>query len=255
MSGHSKWHSIRRSKAILDNKRGAVFTRIAREITVAVREGGSGDADSNFRLRMVLQKAKAENMPADNIDRAIKRGLGTAEGEAADEEIMYEGYGPGGCAILVKTYTNNRNRTASEIRSAFTKGGGNFGESGSVAWMFQHRGVIRLAIGKNDPEEMELAAIDAGADDVRQDTDEDDNPVLEIYTTFEDWKKVQEAMENAGYQTLSSEDVMLPVTTMDLEPAKTLQALKLIDRLDDLDDVQNVYTNLNVSEEVAAMEQ
>ncbi len=254
MSGHSKWHSIRRGKAILDNKRGAVFTRIAREITVAVREGGGGDVNSNFRLRMILQKAKSENMPADITDRAIKRGLGTIEGEIPDEEVMYEGYGPAGCAILIKAYTNNRNRTASEVRSAFTKGGGNFGETGSVGWMFQRRGVITLAIGKHDPEEMELAAIDAGAEDVQEDTDEDENPILMIYTTFEDWKKVQEAVEKQGYHTLSSEDIMQPSTTMDLDQAKTLQALKLIDRLEDLDDVQNVYTNLNVSDEVAAME-
>jgi YebC/PmpR family DNA-binding regulatory protein len=253
MSGHSKWHSIRRSKGILDNKRGAIFTVIAREITVAVREGGGGDPDANFRLRVVLQKAKGANMPADNIDRAIKRGLGTVEGEAQDEEITYEGYGPGGCALLVKTLTNNRNRTASEVRSAFTKGGGNLGELGSVGWMFQRRGVIQLEIGKHDVEEMELAAIDAGADDVSETTDEDDNRLLEVYTTFEDWKKVQEAMDNQGYNTLSSEDVMQPTTTMDLPQDKTLQALKLIDRLEELDDVQTVFTNLNVSDEIAAM--
>lgn len=253
MSGHSKWHSIRRSKGILDNKRGAVFTTIAREITVAVREGGGGDPDSNFRLRVVLQKAKGANMPADNIDRAIKRGLGTAEGEVQDEEITYEGYGPGGCALLVKALTNNRNRTASEVRSAFTKGGGNLGELGSVGWMFQRRGVIQLEINNHDVEEMELAAIDAGADDVSESTDEDDNPILEVYTTFEDWKKVQEAFDKQGYNTLSSEDVMQPTTNMDLPQDKTLQALKLIDRLEELDDVQNVYTNLNISDEVAAM--
>jgi YebC/PmpR family DNA-binding regulatory protein len=252
MSGHSKWHSIRRSKAILDNKRGAVFTKIAREITVAVREGGGGDADMNFRLRVVLQKARAENMPADNIERSIKRGLGTLEGEAADEEIWYEGYGPGGCAILIKALTNNRNRTASEVRSAFTKGGGNLGESGSVNWMFNRRGVIRLAVGKHDIDEMEMAAIDAGAEDVLRYTDEDDNEVLEVQTTFEDWKKVQDALDKAGYTMLSSEDVMVPTTPMDLDKDKALQAFKLIERLEDLDDVQNVYTNLNVSEEVAA---
>jgi YebC/PmpR family DNA-binding regulatory protein len=253
MSGHSKWHSIRRSKGILDNKRGAIFTVIAREITVAVREGGGGDPNANFRLRVVLQKAKGANMPADNIDRAIKRGLGTVEGEAQDEEITYEGYGPGGCALLVKTLTNNRNRTASEVRSAFTKGGGNLGELGSVGWMFQRRGVIQLEIGNHDVEEMELAAIDAGADDVSEITDEDDNRILEVYTTFEDWKKVQEAMDKQGYNTLSSEDVMQPTTSMDLPQDKTLQALKLIDRLEELDDVQNVFTNLNVSDEIAAM--
>lgn len=253
MSGHSKWHSIRRSKAILDNKRGAVFTKIAREITVAVREGGSGDADANFRLRVVLQKAKAENMPADNIERSIKRGLGTLEGEAADEEIMYEGYGPGGCAILVKALTNNRNRTASDVRSAFTKGGGNLGETGSVGWMFQHRGYLQLAVGKHDVEELELAAIDAGAEDVQITEDEDGNKFLDVYTTFEDWKKVQETLDKAKYNITASDNIMQPVTLMDLDKDKTLQALKLIDRLEDLDDVQNVYTNLNISDEIAAM--
>ncbi len=253
MSGHSKWHSIRRSKGILDNKRGAVFTTIAREITVAVREGGGGDPDSNFRLRVVLQKAKGANMPADIIDRALKRGMGTAEGEVQDEEITYEGYGPGGCALLVKALTNNRNRTASEVRSAFTKGGGNLGELGSVGWMFQRRGVIQLEISGQDVEEMELDAIDAGADDVSEITDEDNNRILEVYTTFEDWKKVQDSFDKKGYNTLSSEDLMLPTTNMDLPQDKTLQSLKLIDRLEELDDVQNVYTNLNISDEIAAM--
>ncbi len=253
MSGHSKWHSIRRSKGILDNKRGAIFTTIAREITVAVREGGGGDPDSNFRLRVVLQKAKGANMPADIIDRALKRGMGTAEGEVQDEEITYEGYGPGGCALLVKALTNNRNRTASEVRSAFTKGGGNLGELGSVGWMFQRRGVIQLEISGHDVEEMELDAIDAGADDVSEITDEDNNHILEVYTTFEDWKKVQDSFDKKGYNTLSSEDLMLPTTNMDLPQDKTLQSLKLIDRLEELDDVQNVYTNLNISDEIAAM--
>lgn len=252
MSGHSKWHSIRRSKAIIDNKRGAVFTRIAREITVAVREGGGGDADSNFRLRVVLQKAKAENMPADNIDRAIKRGLGTLEGEAADEEVMYEGYGPGGCAILVKAVTNNRNRTASDVRSTFTKSGGNLGETGSVGWMFQHRGFLQIPVGKNNVEDLELAAIDAGAEDVQVSEDEDGNKFLDVYTTFEDWKKVQDTLVKAKYELITTEDTMQAVTLMDLDKDKALQAFKLIERLEDLDDVQNVYTNINITDEIAA---
>lgn len=247
MSGHSKWHSIRRSKAIIDNKRGQVFTKIAREITIAAREGGSGDPDMNFRLRIVIQKGKAENMPAENIDRAIKRGLGGGEG-GADEEITYEGYGPSGSAIMVQAYTDNRNRTASEIRNAFTKGGGNLGESGSVAWMFQHIGVIRIEIGKNDPEEMTLNAIDAGAEDVQETEDE-----LEVYTTFENLKKVTDALEKFKYNILSSEAIMRPTTTVELDSAKQVQLLKLIERLEDLDDVQNVYYNVEISDEVAEM--
>ncbi len=249
MSGHSKWHSIRRSKAIVDNKRGAVFTKIAREIVVSVREGGSGDPISNFKLRTVLLKARAENMPADNIKRAIEKGLGGG-GASAEEEVTYEGHGPGGCAILVQAYTDNRNRTASEIRNAFTKGGGNLGESGSVGYLFERKGIIRVAIDGKDPDELTLTAIDAGADDV-QGPNEDDE--LFIYSTFEDTRKVTEALEKQNLKVLSSEVAMIPMTTTDLDEGKTLQALRLIDKLEDLDDVQNVYTNLNISDEVAAM--
>lgn len=248
MSGHSKWHSIRRSKAITDNKRGAVFTKIAREITVAVREGGGGDPDINFKLRTILLKARTENMPAENVKRAIDKGTGAAGG-TAEEEITYEGYGPGGCAILVQAFTDNRNRTASEVRNAFTKGGGSLGESGSVGYLFEHKGVIRIALDGKDPDEVMLEVIDAGADDV-QGPNEDDE--LEIYTTFEDTRKVTEALEKQGQKIVSSETMMIPMTTMDLDPSKALTALRLIERLEDLDDVQNVYTNLNISDEVAA---
>ncbi|MEI6044711.1 MAG: YebC/PmpR family DNA-binding transcriptional regulator [Chloroflexota bacterium] len=248
MSGHSKWHSIRRSKAIVDNKRGAVFTKIAREITVAVRESGSGDPDVNFKLRTVLLKARAENMPAENIKRAIEKGSGAA-GATAEEEITYEGYGPAGCAILVQALTDNRNRTASEVRNAFTKGGGNLGESNSVGYLFERKGVIRIALEGKDADEVMLSVIDAGADDV-QGPNEDEE--LEVYTAFEDTRKVTEALEKQGFKVLSSETAMIPATNMELEPGKTLQALRLIERLEDLDDVQNVYTNLHISEEVAA---
>jgi YebC/PmpR family DNA-binding regulatory protein len=249
MSGHSKWHSIRRGKAILDNKRGQVFTKIAREISIAAREGNSGDATLNFRLRLAVQKAKAENMPADNIDRAIKRGLGGAEG-GADEEVTYEGHGPGGSAIIVQAFTNNRNRTASEIRNAFTKGGGNLGESGAVGWMFQHVGVLRLTIGKNDPEEMTLNCIDAGAEDVQESEDE-----LEVYTTFENWKRVEDALRKLNYEITNSEAIMKPTENgmIELENAKAVQLVKLLDRLEDLDDVQNVFSNVEISDEVAEM--
>jgi YebC/PmpR family DNA-binding regulatory protein len=248
MSGHSKWHSIRRSKAIVDNKRGAVFTKIAREITVAVRESGSGDPLVNFKLRTVLLNARAENMPAENIKRAIEKGTGAAGG-AAEEEVTYEGYGPGGCAILVQAFTDNRNRTASEVRNAFTKGGGSLGESNSVGYLFERKGIIRIALEGKDADEVMLAVIDAGADDV-QGPNEDDE--LEIYTAFEDTRKVTEALEKQGFKVVSSETAMIPATTMELDPHKTLQALRMIERLEDLDDVQNVYTNLNISEEVAA---
>lgn len=247
MSGHSKWASIRRGKAILDNRRGQAFTKIAREITIAAREGGGGDTDMNFRLRVAVQKARSENMPLENIERAIKRAVGGGEG-GADEEVTYEGYGPEGSAIIVQAYTDNRNRTASEVRNAFTKGGGNLGASGSVAWMFERVGVIQLTIGKNDPEEMTMNCIDAGAEDVIEGEDE-----LEVYTTFENWKRVSDALEKAGYEISNSEAIMKPATQMDLDNAKAVQLIRLIDRLEDLDDVQNVYTNVNISDEVAEM--
>lgn len=249
MSGHSKWHSIRRSKAIIDNKRGALFTKLAREISIAAREGSSADIDTNFRLRVAVQKARAENMPAENIKRAIDKGLGTgADGSINFEDVMYEGYGPGGAAILVKALTDNRNRTSAEVRSAFTKSGGNPGEPGSVSWMFEHVGFIRIEVGKTDPEELMLTAIDAGATDV-QEVDEDGTVIeLEVYTVFEDMRKVQESLEKAGIKVISSDLIWNAKTTMDLDDAKSLQVLRLMERLEDLDDVQNVYTNLNISD-------
>jgi YebC/PmpR family DNA-binding regulatory protein len=253
MSGHSKWHSIRRSKAILDNKRGAVFTKLAREIAVAVKQGGGGDIDANFRLRVVVLKARAQNMPADNIERAIKKGLGVGEDAAQFEDIIYEGYGPGGVAIMVVALTDNRNRTASDVRSAFNKNGGNLGESGSVGWMFEHVGLIRLPAKGKDVEELTLTAIDAGANDVQELEDEDGNVTLYVYTAFEDLRKVQEALEAQKITIESSEDTWISKTPMDLDPAKSVQVLKLMDRLEDLDDVQNVYTNLNLTEEALAL--
>ena len=249
MSGHSKWHSIRRSKGILDNKRGALFTKLAREIMVAAREGGSGDVNANFRLRMAVEKARTENMPSDNIKRAIDKAMGTGgEGAAQFEEIVYEGYGPSGVAILVSSLTDNRNRTASEVRSAFGKGGGNLGETGSVAWMFEMYGLIRLEINGHDAEEMVFNAIDAGAADVQIQEEE-----VEVYTAFEDLKKVQDVLEALKYRILSAEKTYVAKTPMELtEASKALQALKMIERLEDLDDVQNVYSNLEIPDEVAA---
>ncbi len=253
MSGHSKWHSIRRSKGILDNKRGALFTKLAREISIACREGGGGDMDTNFRLRVAVQKARGDNMPAENIKRAIEKGLGiSGEGQVNYEEITYEGYGPGGVAILVKAVTDNRNRTSSEVRNAFTKGGGNPGEIGSVGWMFEHLGLIRIE-PKGDTDELMLTAIDAGASDVQELVEDGQLTELEVYTAFEDMRNVQESLEKGGVKVISSEDVMISKNLMDLDDAKSLQVLRLMEKLEDLDDVQNVYSNLNIRDEVAAM--
>ena len=247
MSGHSKWHSIRRSKGVLDQRRGQLFTKLARDITIAAREGGSGDPDSNFRLRLTVDKARASNMPSDNIQRAIDRGLGKG-GEAAIEEIYYEGYAPGGIALLIETATDNRNRTNAEVRATLSKAGGNPGEPGSVAWMFEPQGLIMidLTAKKLDPDEVMLQAIDAGADDVDAGDD-----VLEVYTDFKQLAAVRQALLAAGLPVTGAEKYMRAKTTVDAEGAEALRALRLIEKLEDLDDVQKVYSNLNVSEELA----
>ncbi|HEY0737626.1 MAG TPA: YebC/PmpR family DNA-binding transcriptional regulator [Herpetosiphonaceae bacterium] len=249
MSGHSKWHSIRRTKGVLDQKRGALFTKLAREITVAAREGGSGDADMNFRLRLAVDKARQSNMPMDNIQRAIDRGMGKGA-ETAIDEIYYEGYAPGGVAIIVQAATDNRNRTAAEVRSTFTKGGGNLGESGSVSWMFENKGLITIEFPdgqKFDPDEVMLQAIDAGADDVEVDGNQ-----VEIYTAFEDLNTVRTALQGAGLPITNVEPLMKPTTPFTPDSETTaMQALRLMEKLEDLDDVQKVYSNLDVSEELA----
>ncbi len=249
MSGHTKWHSIRRTKGVLDQKRGALFTKLAREITVAAREGGSGDPAANFRLRLAVDKAKQGNMPADNIQRAIDRGLGKGN-EASIDEIYYEGYAPGGVALIVHAATDNRNRTASEVRSTFTKGGGNLGESGSVAWMFENKGLITLEFPPGqqfDPDEVMLQAIDAGADDVEVDGNE-----IEVYTAFEELNNVRAALQDSGLPITNVERLMKPKTPFSpSEEATAMQAMRLMERLEDLDDVQKVYSNLDVSDELA----
>jgi YebC/PmpR family DNA-binding regulatory protein len=249
MSGHSKWHSIRRTKGVLDQRRGALFTKLAREVTVAAREGGSGDPDMNFRLRLAVDKAKQNNMPSDSIQRAIDRGMGKG-GEAAIDEIYYEGYAPGGVAMIVHAATDNRNRTASEVRSTFTKGGGNLGETGSVSWMFENKGLITIEFPENqhfDPDEVMLQAIDAGADDV-----EVDGNVVEVYTAFEDLNVVRTALQEQGLPITNVERLMRPTTPFTpSEESTAMQALRLMEKLEDLDDVQKVYSNLDVSEEIA----
>ena len=242
MSGHSKWATIKRKKGAADAKRGQLFTKLAREIQVAAREGG-GDPESNFRLRLAVQKARTENMPQDNIQRAIQRGAGTGGDGAHFEEVMYEGYGPSGVAFLVQTLTDNRNRTVSEVRSIFTKAGGSLGESGSVAWMFEPRGLIFIEPKPgDDTDELTLAAIDAGAEDVAMEEDQ-----LEVVTAFQDLKHVQDQLSLQGMHIANAETTMVPKTTMTLEEKGVEQTVRLIDKLEELDDVQTVYTNLDLS--------
>jgi YebC/PmpR family DNA-binding regulatory protein len=248
MSGHSKWHSIRRSKGVIDQRRGQLFTKLARDIVIAAREGGNGDPDSNFRLRIAVDKARANNMPMDNIQRAIDRALGKGADAQAFEEIYYEGYGPGGVAVLIETATDNRNRTNSEVRAAMTKGGGTPGEPGSVSWMFDMKGLITIDLtGKKlDSDDVMLTAIDAGADDVQVGDD-----VIEVYTDFKQLAAVRQVLLAAGLPVTSAEKTMLAKATVSLEVAEAIKVLKLVERLEDLDDVQKVYSNLDITDEMA----
>jgi YebC/PmpR family DNA-binding regulatory protein len=249
MSGHSKWATIKRKKGAADARRGQLFTKLTREITVSAREGG-GDPEANFRLRLAVQRARAENMPADNIQRAIQRGAGGGEGGAQYEEIMYEGYGPHGVALLVQTLTDNRNRTVAEVRSIFTKMGGSLGEAGSVGWMFDPRGLILAEPGEgDDPDEISLAAIDAGAEDVFV----DDEGLVEIVTAFNDLKHVQDTLTAQNINITQAERTMVPKTTITLDEKGMEQILRLVDRLEELDDTQTVYTNLDLTGAEALM--
>ncbi|MBV9227697.1 MAG: YebC/PmpR family DNA-binding transcriptional regulator [Chloroflexi bacterium] len=249
MSGHSKWAQIRRSKGVNDARRGQLFTRLGREIVVAVREGGSGDPNANFRLRMAVQRARDANMPLDNIERTIKRAQGGAEGSNL-EEITYEGYGPGGTALLVQTLTENRNRTVAEVRNAFNRNGGNMGENGCVDWLFEAKGVIEVELQGHDPDELSLEAIDLGADDVEPVNPDDE--VLTIYTDPSDVEKIRQALEARKYKVLKSESTMIPQTRVELSDEKVAhQAIRLIEKLEDLDDVQNVYSNADFPETFA----
>jgi YebC/PmpR family DNA-binding regulatory protein len=246
MSGHSKWSSIKHQKGAKDVQRGALFTKLARELSVAVRSGGSGDPEANYRLRLAIQKAKSNNMPNDNIDRSIKKALGEGDGANYDE-VIYEGFGPGGAAILVQALTDNRNRTVSEVRSVFAKYGGNMGESGSVGWMFANRGVITINTDGKDPDDVALAAIDAGAADV-----EDSDGVLEAYTEPHDLKAVEEAIRAEGLAVDEADLRYIAATPVELDDNQTAQALRLIEKLEDLDDVQQVFSNLEISDDVLA---
>jgi YebC/PmpR family DNA-binding regulatory protein len=246
MSGHSKWAQIKRQKGANDAKRGQLFTKLAREITVAARDGG-GDPDANFRLRLAIQRARQFNMPQENIQRAIARATGAGEEQARYEEVIYEGYGPGGVAIYIEALTDNRNRTVAEIRNVFTRHGGSLGETGSVAWLFEPRGFIAVSLNGRNPDDVTLAAIDAGAVDVNQ-----EGSTLEIYTNLEDLERVRHALEQAGIPVESAERVMMPKSTVTLDEQRAQQVIRLVERLEDLDEVQNVSTNLDLSQELVA---
>jgi YebC/PmpR family DNA-binding regulatory protein len=250
MSGHSKWAQIRRSKGVNDARRGQLFTRLGRELVVAVREGGSGDPNANFRLRMAVQRARDANMPTDNIERTIKRAVSGSEGSSL-EEITYEGYGPGGTAIVVQTLTDNRNRTVAEVRNAFHRNGGNMGENGCVDWLFEAKGVIEVELQDHDPDELSLEVLDLGADDVEPVHPNDE--VLTVYTEPSDVEKVRQTLEEHNYKVLKSESTLVPQTKIELAEEKVAhQAIRLIEKLEDLDDVQNVYTNADFPEAFAA---
>ena len=245
MSGHSKWSTIKHQKGVVDAKRGAMFTKLSRDIALAVKEGG-GDADMNFRLRLAVEKAKNSNMPQDNILRAIKRASGGGEGAEDLEEIIYEGYGPGGGAILLQALTPNRNRTAADVRSTFTKCGGNLGESGCVAWNFESKGLITVEMADEQKgEELGLLAIDAGADDVKL-----EDGVLEIFTAPDQLLEIRSVLEAEGVTPESAEVSMVPKATIVLEDTAAEQTLKLLDSLEDLDDIQKAYTNADFPPEV-----
>ena len=243
MAGHSKWANIRHRKAAQDAKRGKIYTKLAREITVAAREGG-GDPEKNPRLRAAIEKARKFNMPKENIERAIKRGTGELKGETY-EEVTYEGYGPGGVAIIVKCLTDNRNRTASEVRHVFSKHGGNLGTSGCVSYLFERKGVITVPAEKFDEETVMMAAIDAGAEDV---VNEDGRFV--IYTDPSDLEAVRKGLIDAGIEVEEAKLDLIPTTTTRVEGENAQKVLKLLMALEELDDVQEVYSNFDMPEEV-----
>jgi YebC/PmpR family DNA-binding regulatory protein len=242
MSGHSKWASIKHKKAATDAKRGQLFTKLARAITVAAREGG-GDPDANFTLAAAIEKARGYSMPKDNIQRAIERGAGGADGGAAIERVVYEGYGPGGAALLVEALTDNRNRTGAEVRHAFDRHGGSLGEPGSVAWQFENRGVILVDADRYAEDDL-IAAIDAGADDVAEDGD-----LLKVTFDPADLAGVRDVLERSGVEIQSAELAMEPKATVEVDSEPEARALlRLMEALDDHDDVEAVHGNFDVPE-------
>ena len=243
MSGHSKWAGIKHKKAIVDAKRGQAFTRASRELTIAAKEGG-GNTEGNFRLRLAVQKAREINMPADRIKNAIQRGTGELAGDRL-EEVRYEGYGPAGVAVMVDAVTDNRNRTGASIRHRFAKLGGNLGESNSVGWMFERKGVITANAGKHDPEEVGLAAIEAGADDVQV-----EGKSVEITAPPSTFEKVKTAVEGLGVTVENAEVTMQPKQTVAVGEDKAAAVLRLMESLEEDDDVQQVYANFDIPTDV-----
>ncbi|MEN3202751.1 MAG: YebC/PmpR family DNA-binding transcriptional regulator [Atribacterota bacterium] len=243
MSGHSKWAQIKHKKAKTDLERGKTFSKLIRLITVAARQGG-GNPETNPRLRLAIQKAKEMNMPQENIEKAIKKGTGELEG-VAYEEIIYEGYGPGGVAIMVEATTDNRNRTTAEIRHLFSKHGGNLGETGCVSWVFERKGLISFEKGKVDEEEIMAVAIDAGAEDIRS-----TETTIDVITAPENFEEVKEAIDRRGLQYAVAQITMVPKTTVSVEGKQAQQVLSLIEALEDHDDVQEVYANFDIADEL-----
>lgn len=243
MSGHSKWASIKHQKGAADARRGQLFTKLTREIIIAVREGGVSP-DANFRLRLSIQKARDANMPLDNIERAIKRGSGTMEGSVLIEMTL-EGYGPGGTAIMVRAVTDNRNRALQEVRNGFNRNNGSLGENGCVAWIFETRGTIIIDAEGKDADEIELTAIDAGAEDISVDGD-----YIELNTAPENLETVRKALEEQGITVSSAEVGLVPKTTVEMDDKAAVQTLRLLEKLEELDDVQNVYSNADFSAEI-----
>ncbi len=246
MSGHSKWSTIKRKKAANDAKRGAVFTRLAREISIAAREGG-GDAETNFALRLAVDHAKTENMPKDNIERSIKRGTGEDKAGVEFEQILYEGYAPNGIALLIDVVTDNRNRTVAEVRHVLTRANGNLADAGSVSWQFKRVAYFAFPAKSLDVDEVFEVAVEAGADDV---VIEDD---IEIYAPVEAFKAIDDRLEAAGFSPEEASLHMIPNTVIELSTEETLKIMGLIEELEDLDDVRTVYSNLEISEEAVAL--
>jgi YebC/PmpR family DNA-binding regulatory protein len=243
MSGHSKWSTIKHKKAAKDAKRGKIFTKLIKEITVAARMGG-GDINANPRLRTAVLTARGSSMPSDNIERAIKKGTGDLEG-VTYEEIQYEGYGPGGVAIIAQVLTDNKNRTVSEIRRLFSKHGGNMGETGCVGWMFDKKGILTVDKSKIDEDRLMDIALDAGAEDVR-----DEGEVFEVVALPEDFEKVKERLDQEKIAVTSAQVCLVPKNTVDVDAKHVEQVLKLSEELEDHDDVQSVAANFNISDEL-----
>ncbi len=243
MSGHSKWHNIRLRKGKQDAQRSNLFTKLAREIIVAARSGG-GNPDANIRLRLAVQKARENSMPQDNIKRAIQRGTGEIEG-AQYEEVTYEGYGPGGVAVLVQCLTDNRNRTVAELRVVFSRNGGSLGESGCVAWMFDQKGMITINKDGLDEDKLMELALEAGADDIQT-----EDEVYEVTTAPGDFMTVRQSLEDAGLKFVEAELTMVPKNTVRVEGKEAGQVLRMMDAFDELDDVQHAYANFDIPDEV-----